>query len=795
MSSRAPRVLAGLALALVVVVVIAAAAGVAALRRSYPAVDGDARLLGLDAGAEVIRDENGIPHIYAETEHDLFFLQGYVTASDRLWQLEFLRRIGQARLSEIFGGATLETDKFVRTLGWYRVARLEAAAASPQTRAALEAYAAGVNKYAENHRDSPPLEFVILGVRWRPWEPADSVVIGKIMAWDLSGNWDTELVRANVAARLGDGALRTLYPDLPPSTPPILAARSGPLARVPGAEQLRALLGEGFDREGIGSNNWVVSGARSASGKPLLANDTHLGVQNPSIWYLAHLSGAGLEVAGFSIPGAPGIVVGRNERIAWGVTNLGPDVQDLYVEQADPNDPRRFRFGDVFEPAVVFRETIEVKGEPDVVLEVMETRHGPVITPVTENVRETLALRWTALEPGHLLDTLYRLDRASSWQEFRAALRDWDVPGQNFVYADVDGHIGYQATGRIPIRAGPCAPGCPASSAVPVPGWDGRHEWTGYIPFDELPSVLDPPGGLIVTANQRPTEVSRYRFGEDFDPGFRAQRIRQLLFEKDTLEAADLARIQVDVTDLSAAHFLSFLLAVRPASDLSATAQEILRRWDGRVAAAQAAPTIYWSWRLHMLERTFKDKLGDDLYGQFLGAGADRALYEMVRTPAHGWFVELANPIHRGRDDLAARALEDAVAELSEKLGPDPTTWLWGKVHTVTFDHPLGAVPPLERVFNLGPYAADGGPYTVLQARFDPRKPYAETLHPSMRMVADLADLDATRVVYPTGQSGQPFAPHWGDLTRKYLAGELVPLRFSKDKLGVLEGTLIFKPR
>ena len=779
------RAVAAVALVVVVVLVLAVAGGTAALRRSYATVEGESRLLGLDAMAEVERDANGVPHIYAQTSHDLFYLQGYVTASDRLWELEFLRRIGQARLSEIFGRATLETDKFVRTVGWYRAARREAEELAPETRAVLDAYADGVNKFVETHRDTPPLEFLVLGVSWEPWRAADTVVIGKLMAWDLSGNWQSELARANVAARLGPEALRVLFPDLPPATPAIFATDEGAIARVPGAEQLDELLGRATRSE-IGSNNWVVSGARTTTGAPLLANDPHLGVRNPSIWYLAHLAGAGFDVEGFSIPGTAGVVIGHNARIAWGVTNLGADVEDLYVERQDPGDPRRFRFKDAFEPGLVLRDEIRVKGEAPVPLEIVETRHGPVITPVTSGVKETLALRWTALEPGHLLDALIRLDRASSWQEFRDALRLWDVPGQNFVYADVAGHIGYQATGKIPIRAS-------GDGTMPVAGWDGQHEWTGFIPFDALPSRLDPPEGLIVTANQRVADDYPYFISAEFNPGFRAQRIRQLLREKDKLSADDFARIQMDATDVSAERFLAFLRGMPVKSARATKAQALLRDWDGTMLAELAAPAIFQSWLLHLAQRTFKDKLGDDLYQGYLADFARPALYDMVRTPDHPWFVVLADPIHRGRDELAAIALEDALDELAAKLGPDLTSWQWGKLHTITFDHPLGAVLP--QVFNIGPFPNRGAPHTVDNGPYDPRKPYAQTGHPSLRMIVDLSDLDASQVIYPTGQAGQPFAKHWGDLTRRYLDGQLVSLRFTKGELGPLEGTLVFKPR
>lgn len=803
------RIGAIVALLLVAALLVGLLSGIVVLRRSYATVDGELRVLGLEATVELLRDADGVPHIYAQTEHDLFFAQGYVTAQDRLFQLEFLRRIGQARLSEVFGAATLETDRFLRTLGIYRVAQREVELLSPEMQSMLRAYADGVNKYAETHRDRPPIEFVILGISWEPWQPADSTVIAKIMAWDLGGNMESELARAHAVARLGPELAQALFPETPLDTPGILSADGRPasfsLAPAPGssaislrgADVLRNLLG-GADAApfGLGSNNWVLSGTRTATGKPLLSNDTHLRLRNPSIWYLVHLAGAGVDVAGFSIAGAPGVVIGHNARIAWGVTNLGPDVQDLYAEQPNPRDLRQFRFRDGFETAEIRREEVRVKGSQPVSLEVTVTRHGPVLTPVLEGTEQILALRWTALDASRILGSARKLNRASSWEEFRDALRDWDVPGQNFVYADVDGHIGYQTTGRIPIRA-------KGDGLLPAPGWTGEHEWTGFVAFDDLPSRLDPHEGVIVTANQRVVASYPYVISKEWDAGFRAQRIHQLLAERERWSAQDFARVQADVADLPAERFLSFLRAMPLQGEAHrsaevARAQALLREWDGAMRADSAAAAVYQVWYRHMVKRTFRDKLGDALYKQYLGRGRSvfLALYELVRTPDSPWFVDLADPAVRGRDAIAGLALEDAVEELRETLGPDEKSWSWGKLHTATFPHPLGSVRPLDRVFNLGPFPNGGDGLTVAQAGYSLReKAYSQTIHPSQRLIVDLADLDRSLAILPTGQAGQPFAAHWGDMTGKWLRGELVPLRYSRTKLGALEGRLVLRPR
>lgn len=778
---------------LVFVILAAAAAGTAILHRSYPSIAGESRLIGLERPAQVVRDRNGVPHIFAETEHDLFFLQGYVTAQDRLFQMDLLRRVGHGRLSEMFGPATIDSDRFLRTIGMGRVAEREVELLSAPARAALEAYAAGVNKYAADRADAPPVEFLLLGHRWEPWRPADSVVLGKVMAWDLGANWESELRRADVLARLGPEALAVLFPDTRFDNPDIVGLAPAPgsaATRSPGAAQVRALLGS-LDPSGLGSNSWVLSGARTTTGAPLLANDVHLAPRNPSIWYLTRLSGPETDVAGFTIPGAPGVVIGHNGRIAWGVTNLGADVQDLYVERPDPADPTRFLYRGASEAAQIRREEIRVKGAPSHFIDVTVTRHGPILTPVLEGTRELVALRWTALEPGRLVEAVYRLDRARDWDEFSEALRDWDVPGQNFVYADVDGHIGYRTTGRIPIRSA-------GRGLLPVPGWTGEHEWIGLIPYDELPFLLDPPSGYVVTANHEVDAGYRHFMSDEFDPGFRAARIHQLIAARERHAAADLGAMQGDVLDLGARAHLVYLRALEPAGERSAAARRLLAGWNGEMCANSAAAALYQAWFRRMLEITFADKLGLDLYREYLGSGriAYSALTKMAADADHPWFVVPSDPTLRGRDALAAAALERAMQDLERELGPDPEGWRWGELHAITWPHPLGATRPLHRIFNIGPFPLDGSGLTVAQASYSLREDgYAVLNHASLRMVVDLSDLDRVMVALGPGQSGQPFARHWGDLAERWLAGELVPLAFDREAIGPIEGVLSFRPR
>jgi penicillin amidase len=508
------RILKGLIILLVVLVLVAGVAGFVLVQRTLPQVDGAVQIDGLRDKVEIIRDKSGVPHIYAQNQDDLYFAQGYVHAQDRLWQLEFNRRVAAGRLSEILGSATVETDTYLRTLGMYRTAQAEVAALDPETKVILEAYAKGINAFVASHQDSLPLEFVILGFKPEPWTPADTLGWGKVLAQNLGGNMDMEIWRARAIARLGADRVADLEPGYPAEGPFIVPELGGTSSLTPddayvgwaeaGSLDAGALLAladrqsavnalliaadwqnigrDVISTEGIGSNNWVLAGSRTQSGKPLLANDPHLGIQMPSIWYEIHLSGGGIDVIGASFPGAPAVIIGHNQRIAWGVTNVGPDVQDLFIERMNPQNPKQYQFQGQWVDAKVINEEIKVKGAASRQLEILVTRHGPVVTPILKGVTETLALRWTALDPGTIFRSVRMLNQAKDWNEFRTALSYWDVPSQNFIYADVDGNIGYQTPGRIPIRA-------KGNGSVPAPGYSGEYEWTGFVPFDELPRV------------------------------------------------------------------------------------------------------------------------------------------------------------------------------------------------------------------------------------------------------------------------------------------------------------------
>jgi len=784
-----------------------------ASRQPFPQAHGTLRLPGLRAPVTVLRDRWGVPHIYASNLHDLFMAQGFVHAQDRFWQMEFWRHIGTGRLSEMLGKTTLNQDCFIRTLGWNRAAQQDLKRLGPEERAILEAYAAGVNAYLEHHRDRLPLEFTLFrlfGRRWEiePWQPLHTVAWAKVMAWDLGGNWDDELLNARIVDRIGAERLKEIVLPYPADRPVIVPT---PVAEVP-EETFRALLDISRslqrmslgDAPDIGSNNWVVAGSRTVTGKPILANDPHLSIQMPSIWYEVTLScepvtpECPFRVAGASFPGVPGVVIGHNDRIAWGVTNLGPDVQDLYIERPNPQNPFEVEFQGQWEPVRVITEEIRIAGRAEpLYLPVRITRHGPVINDVVEALTRTqtlYAFRWTALEPSSIVRALLRLNRARNWEEFRAALADWDVPGQNFVYADVDGHIGYQATGRIPIRA-------KGNGLLPVPGWTGEYEWTGYIPYEEMPRRLDPPEGFIVTANNAIVDSAYpYFITAMWDYGDRAQRILDLLPAKDRLSIEDVAAIQNDTFSLAAQAITPYILQVSFTDPLARQTQDLLRAWDFRSTPESPAPTIFETFLKHLLHEVWVDELGEEIVQELLTWSSHNRYWARwaLAQPDLAWWDDRRTPQRETRDDIVRRAFEQAVAELRGRLGPDPRAWAWGKVHTATFVHgTLGrsGIGPVEAIFNRGPYPAPGTSAAVNNLGFDVQKGFAVRSLPSLRFIASTARWSDSRFIHTTGQSGLPYHPHYDDFIPLWLKGEYHPMLWSREEVEQnAEGILILQP-
>ena len=755
--------------------VAAAAAGAFVfLRFSLPQTSGEIHVAGLAMPVEILRDSHGVPHIFAQSEADAQFALGFVHAQDRLWQIEMNRRIAAGRLAEVLGPEALDADRFLRTLGVRRVAEANVRYLDGESRRLLAAYAAGVNAFLATKPVLPP-EFFFLGVIPEPWSEIDSAGWAKMMAWDLGGNWRSELLRLQLSRTLSTAAIQEFLPPYPGDA----------AVELP---ELRAFYGATG-----GSNSWAVSGAQTSSGKPLLANDPHLGLAAPGVWYFAHLHAPGLDAIGATLPGVPGIVIGRNARLAWGATNTGPDVQDLYLERLD--HAARYLAPEGWREFETRREIIRVDGAPDVELTVRMSRHGPVISDALQTAAtppgQVLALAWTALaEDDSSFAALFRIPRARNWPEFLAAASLLQAPQQNLSYADVDGNIGFVAPGRVPVRR----PENRLRGLAPAPGWDERYDWTGFIPFDELPRAFNPSSGRIITANQKIVAPGYpHHITSEWQPPYRALRIADLLAATKRHDRSSFARMQMDVLSLPARQLLPRMLR---ADAKSAEARDVLKQlaaWDGTMAAERVEPLIFTAWWREFARALYADELGRE----FRGAWSERAMFtHRVLASEARWCDDVRTPAVETCGELLGSSLEAALAELRRRYGADATRWRWGEAHRAEARHRPLTNTWLRCYFDIRvPSGGDG--YTLNVGRMewaDEAEPFANRHAASLRAIYDLADPEASLFIHPTGQSGNPLSSHYRDLTALWARGEYIPMTMDRARLAGAQ-RLVLKPR
>ncbi len=780
--------------ALLLLTLLAAAAGALYAWKTLPAQDGRLLLAGARGEIRIERDAHGIPTIVAGHPLDAYFGLGVAHAQDRLWQLETHRRIAAGQTAEAFGAAALETDRFLRALGVRRAAEAQWARAAPSTREIVEAYAAGINAVVAQGGQARAPEFVVLGLQPGRWEGPDSLAWAIMMAWDLGGNWSTELLRLRLAQKMPVARIEQLLPPYPGDAVPATADYAALYRSLGLGPDKVAALTRGFDAappsgvEGVGSNNWVVAGSRTTTGSPLLANDPHLKLTAPALWYFARLKAPGLDVAGATMPGLPFVVLGQNADIAWGFTNTGPDVQDLYLEQPDPADPSRVRTPDGFAPLQASQELIRVKGGADVPITVRRSRHGPVISDaggmadaLGAKPGYLLAMRWTALDAdSDPIAVGLALQQATSVDGFFQATRGLVAPMQNMVVADRAGRIGVISPGRVPVRA----PENDLGGRVPAPGWDARYDWTGFVPEGETPRRRDPAVGWIATANQRITEPGYpHHLTHEWALPYRQQRIEQMLESRPKHSLQDLSAMQMDARSLAVQKLLPWLKRAQSPHPLAAAAKAQLETFDGEMAAGQPAPLIAWAWQRQLARGLFADDAGEALWDKALASRSFQDTLEAVlaRDDA-SWCDDRTTPAAETCAMQSDAAFTRALDELAARHGRDVAAWRWGAAHVARSEHrPFSKVPVLHRLFELRtPVGGDSHTVMAMRVGLRPDKLtgdlYDVDHSASLRAVYDVADRSKSGVVHSTGQSGIVFSSRYRDLVGPWTRGELLPL-------------------
>lgn len=773
---------------------------------ALPTVEGRRTVNGLRKPVEILRDAWGVPHIYAQNEEDLFFAQGYVQAQDRLFQMDAYRRLGSGRLSEISGPVGLESDRLARICGWHLAAEAQwqGIQSDPETRAVAEAFARGVNAFIEE--DALPAEYRLLVCTPEPWHARDSSAWGTVLAWGLSVNWQTELLRMRLIDELGPERATDLTPTFDADYQTVfpgaeLGSRLGQ-ALLDAYRGAAETLPVGRMPAGAGSNNWVVNGQWTRSGRPMLANDPHLPPVFPTLWYENHLVGGRYNVTGFTTPGVPGVIIGHNERVAWGITNAYPDIQDLYVERFHADDPLLYEVDGRWQRATEREEVIHVRGKrKPLEIRVRETRHGPVISDLLAREERALALRWTCHDENNHLGAMLGMCRAADWNEFGEATQAWAFPSQNVVYADVEDNIGYLMPGRVPLRG-------KGHGLVPAPGWRTEYDWQDYLADEALPALFNPEPGYVVTANNCVVgdDYPYLLTGEWLAP-YRARRIAQLIEERAPLGIGDHARIQTDTVSYPAREFVQLAIgkldgdSVATMSETAQWALDRLERWDGDMRADAVEPALAFAWQIFFMRAMLNQALGAALATELLDENGHDEIpthpfheiaYELclrwLRDGPPAWVGEVAR--------LLPATLEAALNALGRELGKDKRHWQWGRLHYVKLHSHVARIPGVGRLWKPRTYPLSGDSFTVSQARVTPHLPPGEThVIASCRMILDVGNWDASVSTLPGGQSGHPASDHYQDSVEDWLKGKYHPMLYRRSRVeDATENQLVLSP-
>lgn len=810
------KILLGLSISFIIIFIVAGAIFYNMLSSSLPAYQGIITSSKIISDIEIYRDSFAVPYIFAENDNDAAFALGYVHAQERLFTMDFIRRAGEGRLSEILGDEAVPFDNMFRTVGIKRNILRNYSRIDPSVISLLQSYSDGVNAYIEERKGNYSIEFDVLGYQPEKWKPLHSLIIIKMMAWELNMSWWTDLTFSELIQKLGEKKALEILPDYPENAPTIIADNFKYLSAINSSlvetdKAFRNFIG--WTGTHIGSNNWVVNANKSTSGKPIIANDPHLAFSAPGKWFAATVnSKEGWETSGVTLPGVPGIVIGKGENISWVLTNVMNDDADFYIEKLDSSDSKYFVDGQ-WRDLRIIKDTIKVKNGKDRVIEIKETHRGPIISDIhtfnfiyntAESEFPPISMKWLGNEFSDEMLGFYKINKAKNWNQFREGVKYFGIPGQNFVYADTTGNIGYIMGARIPLRK-------KNNPTLVFDGTNTENDWQGYVPVEEIPVVLNPKENFIASANNKILKDFKYHISNLWEPSSRIDRIYELLNSKEKHSAEDFKKYQMDITSpyakLITSHIVKAFEGIKINDNNLKTAIELLSEWDFNLKKQSQTPSIYVVTLKYLLHNIYYDELGDDLFNRFvfLANVPFRSLLRVLDKPESLIFDDISTAKTESKNEIIRKSLADALTFLEENLGKDLTNWQWGRLHTVTFKHAFsGNFSLLDKYINIGPYEIGGDGTTINNTEY----PFSESidkypmfshsefeniLGPSMRYIYDFAKPDQYYLILTTGQSGNVMSDNYRDQTPYWLQGKYMLIKTDESSIRKNKNLLLIK--
>lgn len=784
---KSTKVIIGIAATIAVLIFAFTAVSYFVLKSYVPDYNSELTSNQLNNNVKIYRDENAVPYIIAEDKSDAAFALGFVHAQERMFQMDLARRAGEGRLSEVFGSETLEFDLMFKKLRIEKIVDEHLGKLSDLSKQMLSAYSDGVNFYLDKNEGTYSIEFDVIGYTPEKWKPKHSLIMAKLLAFELNLSWWSDITYAHLLQKFETEKVKEIIPDYPDNAPTIIPNNINDFADV----SLNLIKTDrayrdfmGFVGTHIGSNNWVVNAEKSVSGKPIIANDPHLAYQAPGRWYVASIKSPGWNVDGFTLPGMPAVVIGKNEDISWVLTNVMADDADFYFEELDSSQTKYFLDGE-WRDLRIEQDTIIVRDSTDVIIEIKSTHRGPIVTGArtykplfnTDNIeRATISMNWTAYQFSDELNGILLVNQASDWKEFLNGVKDFTVPGQNFVYGDNDGNIGYVCAARLPIR----------NNVSPTMIYDGRsseNDWRGFISFQEMPKLFNPSENFIASANNKTLRNFRYHISNIWEPPSRIERIREVLQSKDKLSITDYKQLQNDFYSHYARKITPFILNAFGNAEIEdknlKASVDLLRKWNFIIDKRSQTPAIFNGFLMHFLKNTFMDEMGEELFNEyvFLANVPYRIIFEMLNRGYSSWFNNIGTEKIETRDDIIRNSFVDALDYLEENLSEDIADWQWGEIHKVEFEHFFsGFNDIIDSFVNIGPYKIGGDGTTVFNTEYSFVDPYSNNLGPSMRFIYDFSQPDEFHFILPTGQSGHIMSDHYSDMTDEWLDGKYVTI-------------------